>query len=281
VDSILELAHTEDNLRFYHVRFNETGNQCLWDVFFRKINELIVPYCLDRKEFAHLSPDVEKRAKGFFVKSPTTGEPAELILYFLTEGVMGAPKIFSKMANKLNVNDYVKGADGVHLGIINNQFYLLFGESKMYQKSGSAISEALKSMEGFLGDETKKDHELYLIRKNIDIPNPMAKKYFLNMLNPYKPPLAEALVCFIGFDFGGACQTCSSRSSNSECMKAPCSINKAEFVAQYKAKTQECITKTRELVAKSALLKAQQIYFFFLPFTLVEKYRSKFLEVVR
>jgi len=46
---------------------------------------------------------------------------------------LNAPKILTKLEVKTAPNDYVKGADGVHLLQLNEQdFQLILGEAKRY-----------------------------------------------------------------------------------------------------------------------------------------------------
>ncbi len=95
------------------------------------------------------------------------GEGGELLLYCFLESHLGAPKILSKMELKTDGNDYVKGADGIHiLSTGDLGFHLIFGESKMIgdstEKGSSfrkAVSDAFKSIhaietEGF-GNEIR------------------------------------------------------------------------------------------------------------------------------
>jgi HamA len=61
------------------------------------------------------------------------GEAGELLLYLLTEWVLGAPQLIAKMSLKTNRDMPVHGADGVHVRYSknDNRLLLCWGESKL------------------------------------------------------------------------------------------------------------------------------------------------------
>jgi len=78
------------------------------------------------------------------------GEAGELLLYCFLESHLKAPKILTKLEIKLSSNDYAKGSDGIHLlKIKENEYQLIFGESKLDEKLTTSISEAFKSIYDF------------------------------------------------------------------------------------------------------------------------------------
>lgn len=75
------------------------------------------------------------------------GEGGELLLYCFLETHLGAPKLLSKMELKTAGNDYVKGSDGIHLLKINeNDFQIIYGESKMYPSLSDGIRKSMESL---------------------------------------------------------------------------------------------------------------------------------------
>ncbi len=110
-----------ENVKFFYVRFQEDVPRI--DHFISKLCDKVVPFCLKREKLRNYDPTNARRlyleAKNKFAqpKDGKTGEPGELIVYFLLEGTVRAPKVFSKMSLKTNNQMHVHGADGVHLGL--------------------------------------------------------------------------------------------------------------------------------------------------------------------
>lgn len=98
-----------------------------------------------RKELQH--EDFKRVAALFRDHEINDGEGGELFLYCFLETHLGAPKILSKMELKTAGNDYIKGADGIHiLDLGNGNYHLIFGESKMISdssKKDSSLTNAL------------------------------------------------------------------------------------------------------------------------------------------
>ena len=64
--------------------------------------------------------------------------------------------IFYNFIVKTNNNDYVKGADGVHLLKVNDDYQIVLGESKMVSDITSGISQAFSSVSKFLSEDKAK-----------------------------------------------------------------------------------------------------------------------------
>ncbi len=103
------------------------------------------------------------------------GELGELLLYSFLETHLKAPKILTKLELKTSKNNYVNGADGVHLLQLNDEeFQLIFGESKTIKDLTFAISDAFKSIYNFKNEINEKgkeksgiNHEKFLINRNL------------------------------------------------------------------------------------------------------------------
>jgi hypothetical protein len=148
--------------------------------------------------------DLFKRAH---LATNRNGEAGELILYLLTEWLLGAPQIIAKMSLKTNTEMPVHGADGVHVRYCptTTRLYVYWGEAKLYQGIGDAITEAAKSIAESLKDEKVK-HEISLVKRYLDLsglPDP-AKMAMLSMLDPFGTGYAnrhDVISCLIAFDF--------------------------------------------------------------------------------
>lgn len=99
------------------------------------------------------------------------GKYGELLLFALVESVLGCKMIAHKIKHLTNVNDEVKGSDGIFLGEYNNEKAILFGESKIMQSLSGAIVDALESINRYHNDRESahnRNHELVIAREDID-----------------------------------------------------------------------------------------------------------------
>ncbi|NJO53439.1 MAG: DUF1837 domain-containing protein [Bacteroidales bacterium] len=186
----------------------------------------IVHFCLPRKDVKAVldlygSVDVEEFSQRFealrqeaydlfkraHIATNRNGEAGELILYLLTEWLLGAPQIIAKMSLKTNTEMPVHGADGVHARYCpdTGRLFVYWGEAKLYQDIGKAIAEAVDSIAESLKDEKVK-HEITLVKRYLDFSglNEPAKKAMLGILDPFSPGYAnrhDVISCLIAFDF--------------------------------------------------------------------------------
>lgn len=137
------------------------------------------------------------------------GEAGELLLYLLTEWVLGAPQILAKMSLKTNRDMPVHGSDGVHARYCSttNRLLLYWGESKLHAKVSDAITDALKSVAEAL-TPGKMQHEIDLVQRNIDFSGlpPEARAALLRFLDPFEEDYNarhDVITCLVGFDFDG------------------------------------------------------------------------------
>ncbi len=97
------------------------------------------------------------------------GELGEILLYCFLEAYLNAPKILTKLELKTSSQLYVNGADGVHLLKLNEEDYqLIFGESKLHADLSQAIRKAFESIEKLLKKDKKKlNFEINLINSQL------------------------------------------------------------------------------------------------------------------
>lgn len=132
-------------------------------------------FALSRSEVSNLIRDHQlntlvKKAKSKLRKyTSNEGELGEILLYCLLESHLLAPKILSKLEIKTASNDYVKGADGVHLLQLNkSDFQLILGESKLNSDLQRGIHEAFASISKLLKDNKGKlDFEVGLVNSQL------------------------------------------------------------------------------------------------------------------
>lgn len=137
------------------------------------------------------------------------GEAGELILYLLTEWVLGAPQLLAKMSLKTNRQMPIHGADGVHVKFLKDKSTLAFywGESKLHSDVSGAITSAVESIGKSLEHESIKS-ELTLVNRYIDFSDlqPEAKTQLLKYLDPFETVSNQReniTTCLVGFDFTG------------------------------------------------------------------------------
>ncbi len=128
------------------------GGEFDYENLYKQLGNASYAYVLSRVKFAGLEQgNVHELTKAvqesFRAVHINDGEGGELLLYCFLESHLGAPKLLSKMELKTDKNDYVKGADGLHLLQVQpGEFHLIYGESKMIADSterGSSFRKAV------------------------------------------------------------------------------------------------------------------------------------------
>jgi hypothetical protein len=203
------------------------------------------------------------------------GEAGELILYLMTEWILGAPQLIAKMSLKTNPQMAVHGADGVHVRYCGDTSRLLlyWGESKLYTKVDEAIGAGVKSMTAAL-DPAKIKHELDLVERNIDFSGLTgdAKAALLRHLDPFDEAYNQRydiITCLIGFDFDGFDKLAGLDDQNAESRFRELATEKLGVMA-----------KTLPGSLKNGGLQGRPIELFFLPLPSVDQLRSLFQEKI-
>lgn len=131
-------------------------------------------YVYDRhqlKQFEEDEINAFRKASSFFGNTNPVkdGKYGELILYLLVEAIFKTPMVCHKISLLTNVNDQVKGGDGIFFGEHNKVISIFIGESKIYKSLGGAIDSSLDSVNRFNKDHLASsfDHELFIARSNI------------------------------------------------------------------------------------------------------------------
>lgn len=144
---------TKSKLSLYVLRID--GGKFDYESMHKVLGNASMAYVLSRSAFkdaisgaAETMNESVRYVQGRFRDAGVNdGEGGELMLYCFLESHLGAPKILSKMELKTAENDYIKGADGIHLlDTGGGNFQLIFGESKMISDStekGSSFRKAI------------------------------------------------------------------------------------------------------------------------------------------
>lgn len=134
-------------------------------------------------------------------KHTAQGELGELLLFTLLDVYLKAPKLLSKVSMKTVPTMPVFGADAVHGQMVDGEFRVYLGESKLYKSFKSAATAAAASM---VSAKSKFDVEFDLLDSHMDFPNLDSEfeKTILDVLNPYTTIDSSKKIhspCFIGF----------------------------------------------------------------------------------
>lgn len=190
------------------------------------------------------------------------GEAGELLLYLLTERILGAPQIIAKMSLKTNRDMPVHGADGVHVRYskADGKLLLYWGEAKLYANVGDAIAAAADSIAEAMQPEKMK-REIELVQRNINFAGlgPPEKKALLQYLDPFDEAYNErhdVITCLIGFDFDGFAEVAQAEPAKAE----------AAFIDLAKQELVGIAPKLATALASAGLFgKSIEIFFFPVP----------------
>lgn len=262
---------------FYYMRM-QNGRPRLRDLLDRLLN-LIIPYCLPRE--LKVKPDGTnafarwKEARDLF-NAPSvparSGEFGELMVFFLTEGVLGAPQILTKMSLKTTPDENVKGSDGVYLGLFEGKLAFFYGESKVHRAVRSAIDDALESVNRFHTEairdtKTRHEFEIGLVKNHLDVPPGQLRETVLDLLDPWRAAKDEyecVNICFIGYDWAELAKTITETSK--------------EWNEALHDLADQILNRLEDRFASSPDLKKFHWHFFFLPFESVDAARTEFLK---
>lgn len=216
-----------------------------------------------------------QEAKGLFTHLKQSGEGGELLLFCLTEMVLGFPQVLAKMSLKTSSEMHYHGADGMHASIepTSGKLCLWWGESKLHKTASGAIRECLQSLAPFViepqSTQAKRDRDLRLLRSGVDLDEPVleaAIKAYLDISNPLYRQLKFGGVGLIGFDH--------------TCYPAHPQPAIAATIAAEVFKSSETWKKNAAKHLAAQALNSIDIHLFFLPFPSVDDFRKAVLRAV-
>lgn len=286
--------------KFFYLSFRDGAPTI--DEFVEYIYWKVIPFCIPRaerrKKMDKLMATQDERymheltdqARNLFIKArekakakaaeegrdaaSTTGEPGELILFILLEGILKAPQLACKMYLKTSEDMPVHGSDSVHLskGSTADSVRIIWGESKLYQQLSSALDEICKSISGFLSDaegRTNRDRDIDILKDHMDVEDPEFRNALLKYFDPYEDEgnlREESFACFVGFDYS-AFSTLSATTRQER---------ESVFLEKYRERIASACTLFGTKL-RASNLSHLRIDFFLLPFPDVDTLRAKFL----
>lgn len=191
------------------------NNAFSYDELVNELGNKLHYFALSRKQIQQLKKEdklndlIQTSKSKLRAHNVNEGELGEILLYCLLESHLNAPKILTKLELKTAANDYVKGADGVHLLKLNEKDYqLIFGESKLEAEFKDGIYSAFDSIKKLIRTDGKLNFEMdlisselvkeaydessYKILKSIIIPSAIKDEKYLDY----------SFGIFLGFDVG-------------------------------------------------------------------------------
>lgn len=190
----LFVLKVKNNAFAYDELIEELGNNlCHFALSRQNVKRLI-----EEQKFNTLVQTAKSKLRNHSINE---GELGEILLYCILESYLKAPKILTKLELKTANNDYVKGADGVHLLKVDDKNYqLIFGESKLESDVKNGIYSAFGSIKKFLTKEGKSKYEIELLNTNL------AKESFDNdsyeVLKKIIIPSAKDDETYLDYSFG-------------------------------------------------------------------------------
>jgi len=260
------------SVRLHFIR-HDAGGLVPIDKVVDTLISYITHFCFTSQRRAGLSEQARNRifveAWRLFRASPTTGQPGELLVYFLIEAVLRAPQVLKKMPITTNPNDERKGSDGVHMRWVDKEESLevIFAEAKLHKQFAAALSSAFSSMNDFHNSPAKNLEINYFLNAFSLLSAEEQKIITSYVEGENKRKCQEVHVCLIGHTWEQySCLQTGEKTAFLE-----------EFEERYLAWA--LAEMSPKLNAKLATFPHSHLRFefFFLPFPSVDNFRELFL----
>lgn len=202
----------ENTLNLFALKIS--NNSFSYENLTEELGNILTTYALSRSAHDELCKQrkyntLVVRAKERLRKAESNdGELGEVLLYCMLESHLKAPKLLTKLELKTAVNNYVNGADGVHLlKTDDSSFQFIFGESKLNANLKTGVKEAFKSIKTLLSDDLNKlRYEISLVNCNIlkesvsQESTNLLKKLLIPTENDEELNIDHSFGIFLGFD---------------------------------------------------------------------------------
>ena len=206
-----EPLENENRLNLFVLKI--TNNSFSYETLTEELGNILTTYALSRSTYDELCS--QKKYASLVIKAKeklrkaenNDGELGEILLYCMLESHLNAPKLLTKLELKTAANNYVNGADGVHLLKIDDSTYqFVFGESKLNSSLQTGIYEAFKSINNLLEkDLNNLRYEISLVNSNIlketaTGESTILKKLLIPTENDENLNIDHSFGIFLGFD---------------------------------------------------------------------------------
>ena len=258
------------------------NNAFSYDELINELGNKLYYFALSRKKIEQLKKDdklndlIKKSKEKLKHHADNEGELGEILLYCLLESHLHAPKILTKLELKTNSNDYVKGADGVHLlKLSDSDYQLILGESKLNSDISKGIYEAFKSIRKLLDSSQKLEFEMDLINSELvkeaydDDSYEVLKKIIIPSAADDETYLDYSFGIFLGF--------------NVEITDIERKLNNAEFRKQIRSKIKQQVLEAKKSLnfqLRKANYTGYQFYIYVIPFSDLEGKRKQIIKKI-
>jgi len=145
---------------------------------------------------------LQKEAQKLFTDISNSGEGGELLLFILTESVLGYPQVLSKMALKTSTRMHLHGLDGVYISSLGTpaKLRLHFGESKLHKSPEGSIEKSISSIAAMLKDEgflESARRDFYLLNTQADLGSQELEDALKGFLDPLDGRFLAPEVCAV------------------------------------------------------------------------------------
>lgn len=289
---LLEVCKNEDidstkaEMHIYMLRLDGNNRPRIKDLA-SFLSYCIIDYCIPPKDIANAKKmdktynttqytmKLCKKAEGLFTDLKNTGEGGELLLSVMTQSFLKIPQVLCKMPLKTNPQVHYHGADGLYgkYDEVTQKFCLYWGESKLYSNIDDALTKCFDSIKPLLIEEgassSQRERDLTLFRDNIDFDNKYLEDAILLFLNPDDPnylKLEYRGVCLVGYD--------------EDAYPKDLSGIEAKIQDTIKNRISEFKSKISHRLKNRAPLDDFRLDVFLVPFSDVDMFRKKFLDVI-
>lgn len=258
-----------------------TNNRFDYGGLIEELENALITYALSRRtvgelvqqrKFGNLSSYAREKLRK---AEQNTGELGELLLYCFLETHLNAPKLLTKLELKTSANDYVKGADGVHLLQLDDRtFQIIFGESKLHGDLNQGIRAAFESIGEMVGNGLNKIFfEKHLIDSNLLKENvsedklQFLKKILVPSENDENLEVDYSFGVFLGFDI--------------PITEEERQVSNSQFRINIVDKVKEAVTQQISMINRYLQREhfvGYQFYFYVMPFDELAKIRTQIIK---
>lgn len=197
-----------------HILNSDSNGRPQVGMLVRQLCYTIIDYCIPRKHIKeailHFNDTgssqriaaLKYEAQSLFTDISNSGEGGELLLFILTESVLGYPQILSKMALKTSSKMHFHGMDGVYISCTGNggELRLHFGESKLHKDPKNSVRKATYSIASMLTDEgflESASRDYYLLNTQADLNDSELEDALRGFLDPLDTRFLAPEVCAV------------------------------------------------------------------------------------
>ena len=295
----IDFAWTTDGVpaegTFCYLAFRD--GQLTQDEFVDFVYSRIIDFCLPREKVRKAREavaagdtkpmlDLTDEAKSLFLhakkKNAKSGEPGEVVLFTLLEGLVKAPRLVAKMRLKTNPNMEVHGSDAIHMkyDAASETLTLYWGEAKLYGELPSALDQIAVSIKGFreYNPDTKgvqREFDIALVQSHPDLEAPEAQATrdallaYFDPYTEYSNQIREVHACLAIWDW----EFCKSLGT------LPPGEAEDTFKKKYLERIESACSLFIDKIKKHGLEKFR-FHFFLIPVVDVTEFRKRFCEKV-